>query len=272
MHVAWPLEYRRSPCSNSMKEISTWQFGLIVAYLLPGFIVLAGIAPLSPAVAAWLVPITQSNIGLAPTVYAVLAALTLGMIVSCFRWLLIDRIHQWTGIRRPVWDDSHLQDRLGAFKYLVEVHYHVYQFYANTIIAAVFAYSVNRVLKTSPLLGIGTDLGVVIICAVLFAGSRDALSNYYAGTTRLVGQVAEKDLGNDMTNGRGHDSVGCACAPRSTPPMKSYDESQAPVKPESSGSPVNAVERVGNKVSEVHCNSSVARGNVPLNAAKTDSR
>jgi len=255
-----------------MKETSTWQFGLIVAYLLPGFIVLAGIAPLSPAVAQLLGPITQSDFGLAPTVYAVLAALTLGMIVSCFRWMLIDRIHYLTGIIRPIWDDSHLQDRLGAFTYLVEVHYHFYQFYANTIIATVFAYSVNRLLKTSPLLGIGTDLGVVIICAVLFAGSRDALSNYYAGTTRLVGRVAEKDLGNDMTNGRGHDSVGCACASRSAPPVKVYDESQTPVKPEISGSPISAVERVGNKVAEPDYNSSVARGEAQLSAAEADSR
>lgn len=247
-------------------------FGLIIAYLLPGFIGLAGIAPLSPAVAEWLRPVNQGNLGIGPTVYVIFAAITLGMILSCFRWLLIDHVHHWTGIRRPVWDDSQLDGRLGAFDYLVEVHYRYYQFHANTIVAILVAYGLNRIMTTSPLLGIGTDLGVVIICAVLFAGSRDALSNYYAGTTRLVGRVAEKDLGNDMTNGRGHDSVGCACASRSAPPVKVYDESQTPVKPEISGSPISAVERVGNKVAEPDYNSSVARGEAQLSAAEADSR
>jgi hypothetical protein len=34
-----------------MTQSSQWQFGLIVAYLLPGFIGFAGMAPLVPAIA-----------------------------------------------------------------------------------------------------------------------------------------------------------------------------------------------------------------------------
>jgi hypothetical protein len=51
------------------------QFGLIVAYLLPGFIGLGGIALLVPPVARWLEPSIQpGTAGLGPPVYAVLAA------------------------------------------------------------------------------------------------------------------------------------------------------------------------------------------------------
>src|SRR5215207_4744554 len=99
---------------------SSKQFGLMVAYVLPGFIVLAGIAPFSSSVAAWLRPLNQAEASLGAPVYAVLAATTIGMILSCFRWLLIDHIHHLTGVKPPVWNDSRLEERVGAFNYLVE--------------------------------------------------------------------------------------------------------------------------------------------------------
>jgi len=74
---------------------------------------------------------------------------------------------------------SRLEDRLAAFNYLVESHYRYYQFVANTLVAVLWAYSINRWMKTSSLLGVGTDLLVVILCRALFAASRDALSKYY---------------------------------------------------------------------------------------------
>ncbi len=185
-------------------ETLSRQFGLIVAYLLPGFIGLAGLAPLVPAVALWLQPVKELEGGVGPPMYALIAAATVGMILSCFRWLVIDTIHGRTGIAAPVWNDARLDERLQAFDYLVENHYRYYQFYANTIIAVLWAYPMHRFMRTSPLLGMGTDLGVLILCAVLFAGSRDALAKYYSRTGRLIGQVAEKES-DVMTNGNHHE-------------------------------------------------------------------
>jgi hypothetical protein len=194
------------------------QFGLIVAYLLPGFIGLAGLAPLAPVVGSWLQPLNQTQASLGPPIYALLAATTVGMIVSCFRWLVIDHIHYWTGVKPPIWDDSRLEERLVAFNYLVESHYRYYQFLANSFIAVIWAYAINRLMKTWSLLGIGTDVGILILLMVLFAGSRDTLSKYYIRTGRLVGQVAEKDIeDNGMINGNDHGGVGGSPAkPRPT--------------------------------------------------------
>ncbi len=77
---------------------SSNQFGLMVAYLLPGFIGLAGIAPFAPIIGVWLEPLHQEA-SLGPSIYAVLAATTVGMILSCFRWLLIDHIHHGWQLR-----------------------------------------------------------------------------------------------------------------------------------------------------------------------------
>jgi hypothetical protein len=205
------------------------QFGLVVAYLLPGFIGLAGIAPFAPVIAAWLQPGTYSEASLGPPVYAILAALTIGMVVSCFRWLLIDHIHHWMGVPPPAWDDNHLEDRIVAFNYVVENHYRYYQFFANTLIAVLFAYSVNRWTGTSPLLGIGTDIGMFILCAALFAGSRDSLTKYYARTSRLIGETMNK--GSDaMTNGNHPDGDG-------KPSIKPRPDTKPERKPEPSPKP-----------------------------------
>src|SRR5258707_5032241 len=88
------------------------QFGLLVAYVLPGFVALAGLAPIVPGVAQWLRPAigtpSSADLGLGAPLYAVLAATAVGLTLSCFRWLLLDRVHHWTGVRRPAWDDRRL--------------------------------------------------------------------------------------------------------------------------------------------------------------------
>jgi len=207
------------------------QFGLFIAYLLPGFIGLAGLAPLAPAVTVWLLPENSASPGVASPLYALTAAATVGMILSCFRWALIDFIHQKTGVRPPDWDDSRLDQRLDAFAYLVENHYRYYQFYANMVIALLWAYPVHRLLQTSKLLGLGTDLGVFITCAVLFAGSRDALAKYYVRTSRLIGQVAEKGS-SVMTNGN-HvaETAGTSQEPRKQPVAEAKPQTGVKAEP-----------------------------------------
>jgi hypothetical protein len=177
-----------------MTQGPPWQFGLILAYLVPGFIGLAGVAPLVPAVARWLTLTTPGSLDLGPTFYAVLAATAVGMILSCFRWLLIDRLHQSTGLKRPVWNDESLHGKLGSFDYLVQNHFRYYEFCGNTLLALLWAYGVNRILGTSRIFGVGTDLAVLVVLLVLFVASRDALTKYYARTALLLGDIAEKDV------------------------------------------------------------------------------
>lgn len=168
-------------------ETSNRQFGLIVAYLLPGFIALGGVALLVPVVAQWLQPVEGAS-GIAPSVYAVLSATAAGMIVSCFRWLLIDHVHGWTGLTVPAWEFDLLEKRLPAFDYFVEYHYRYYQFYANTLIAVLWTYALNRLMATLLVMGPITDVCVLLLCGALFAGSRDALRKYYDRTSRLLGR------------------------------------------------------------------------------------
>jgi hypothetical protein len=166
-------------------DILSRQFGLVIAYLLPGFVALIGIAPLSPTVAGWLHADQTASFG-AP-VYALLAATASGMVVSCFRWFFVDWVHLLTGVTPPVFDARALDAHPAAFNLLVESHYRYYQFYANTLVAVVWTYSIHRWLRTDLLMSLGTNLAVLILCAVLFAGSRDALTKYRNRSSQLVG-------------------------------------------------------------------------------------
>lgn len=114
----------------SVKEISVANFGILVAYLLPGFTVLWGVAYFSDAVRTWL----GSTESCPPTVggflYITLAAVGAGMTVSTVRWIVLDTLHAWSGLPHPSWDFSRLQDKVAGYDVLVKIHYHFYQFHA----------------------------------------------------------------------------------------------------------------------------------------------
>ena len=159
-------------------------FGLIIAYLLPGFVALTGIAPLAPNVAAWLR--ADQSAGFGAPFYVLLAATEAGMVVSCFRWFLIDRLLTLTGVSAPAFHAQALRESPAAFGFLVEQHYRHYQFFANTLVALLWTCGVYCRLHPAVLLHGWTDLGAVFLAAVLFAGARDALQKFRQRTKRLM--------------------------------------------------------------------------------------
>jgi hypothetical protein len=190
-------------------DTSPKQFGLIIAYLLPGFIALAGFARLFPLIQRWLLPASISESGIGSPIFAIMAAMTTGLIVSCFRWLLLDQVHHLTGVQRPQWDDTRLDSVLRGFDYLVQNHFRYYEFCGNTLIALLWAYGVNRAIGALSSLGPGTDLGMIVLCLVLFTASRDALAKYYIRTSRILGSAATTGIdGENMFNGNDHGPSG----------------------------------------------------------------
>jgi len=177
-----------------MKEIGNSNIGLVMAYVLPGFMALVG----------WLSTPPGRPGGL-PTVggfmFVTLASIGLGLAVSATRFVFLDPIYGLLGLRRPVWDDRRLQANLDAYHTLIAIHYNYYRFYANTIVAILFAYAVRRV----SLAGSGfpdwtepTVLGLVLIFGVT---AYDNLRNYYRRADRLLGHPQSE---TDMSNGGHH--------------------------------------------------------------------
>jgi hypothetical protein len=175
-----------------MKEVTSSNFGLLIAFVLPGFIVLWGLSYFSATVRLWL-----SGEGTTPTVggfmFVTLASVAAGVTVSTVRWLVIDTIHRWTGLPQPPWDFSRLHDSVGAYNVLNDIHYKFYQSHANGLIAVVFLYMSRRIhqgIFTAPV-GL-VDLGFVMLSAVLFIGSRDMLRKYHERVSQLLGTHARR--------------------------------------------------------------------------------
>ena len=173
-----------------MQQVNSSNFGLLIAYLLPGFAVLWGIALFSETVRTWLGTAPSQ----APTVggflYVTLASVGAGMAASTVRWLIIDSIHQATGIREPRWNFSTLAERVAAFQSLIEYQYRYYQFYGNTLVALVFVYAAHRMTVGSVAELGWIDVGFAVLAVAFFAGSRDTLRKYYQRSADLLGDGA----------------------------------------------------------------------------------
>ncbi len=185
-------------CALSMKDVTSGNFGLVIAYLLPGFTALWGLSYLSEPVRAWLGNGSANTPTVGGFLYVTLASVALGLLASTVRWIVIDTIHHHTGVPRPHWDFSRLQQNVAAFDVLGENHYRYYQFYSNMAVAIPFWY-IAKCLADGfwpPPFG-WASLGISLVEAVLLAGSRDTAWKYFtrmAQVLDVVGSAGTKDL------------------------------------------------------------------------------
>src|SRR5258708_18451102 len=90
----------RSP----MPEPTSKNFGLLIAYVIPGFVALWGVSEHSAVVAAWLSPAPQIPAGI-EALFFVVASTAAGITASAFRWALLRTVFHFTRRSRPRWDD-----------------------------------------------------------------------------------------------------------------------------------------------------------------------
>lgn len=178
-------------------DLSARNFGLLIAYVLPGFVALWGLSYVSPTVSGWLAGAGAAGPSVGGFLYVFLASVGCGMTASVVRWALLDTLHHRTGIRMPIFDFSKYQEKLEAFERISEHHYQYYQFYGNTLVALLIAYPLWRAFGAGG--SIGTDLAFVAIGAFFVAGSRNALRLFYGRATQLLG---ESETPHDERNRR----------------------------------------------------------------------
>ena len=166
-----------------MRDVSTANFGLLIAFVLPGFILLFGLEPWSPTVASWLSGATSEGPTVGGFLYVTVVSVGLGQIVSTTRWLLIDSLHHVTGIEKPNFRFDRFSDSVAGLEQLIEMHYRHYQWHANGLVALTgccllrgMAYGFSAKLVSS----------VVITNVLLYAGSRDTLKKYYRRAGELL--------------------------------------------------------------------------------------
>jgi len=159
-----------------MREVNTQSFGYIIAFLLPGFITLAGLSQVSPTVAKWLGASGPNAPTIGGFLYGTLAAIGAGILASTVRWLLIDTLHHRTGISPPEWNYAVLQRNTAAFEVLKQDHYRFYQCYGNSMSALLVPW-ITLHLEDPHLQWFDGLFALLLV--VFYLGSRDTLRKYY---------------------------------------------------------------------------------------------
>lgn len=170
-----------------MNTVTNQNFGLVIAYLLPGFVALWGVSYFSPTVEGWIAASQKDAPTVAGFMYVTLASLAAGVTVSAVRWAMIDQLHHATGVVPPTWNFANLEGKLQGYLALIENHYRYYQFYSNMAVAAAFSFSA-RCLDGGEALRrlLWPAVGFLVLESVLLAGSRDTLRKYYTRTQQLL--------------------------------------------------------------------------------------
>ena len=174
-----------------MTEVSATNFGLLIAYLVPGFTALWGTSYFSETVRHWLSGSGATTPTVGGFMYITLASIAAGVTVSTVRWAIIDTIHRLTGLPQPNWNFSRLQDNVTAYNVLNEIHYKYYLFHSNLFVALLFVYTARRIHFGFFAEPVGWfDLSFLLLSVILFVGSRDNLRKYYERVAQLLGTTS----------------------------------------------------------------------------------
>ena len=158
------------------------QFGILIAYVIPGFIVVHGLSHRLPDFANWLGPGQQPTVG--GFLYVTLASVACGLVVSTARWLVVDTLLHCTGIEKARWSLAALREQLAAFEMFVLYTYRYYQFHANCFVAIPVWFALRSLSEQT--IRVDWLAVLIVIETILLAGARDTLSKYHARTNEIL--------------------------------------------------------------------------------------
>jgi len=168
-----------------MRDVTQENFGYLIAYVIPGALVLWGLRPFVPEIDAWFGASADGQPTIGGFLYITLASVGAGLFVSTLRWLLLDSLHHMTGIESPRWNFADLQGHIDAFRLLVEIHYRYFQFHGNTLLAVLFLHVVWQFDGSKTSTELMGNASLVVVEIILFLGSRDTLRKYYRRVAAL---------------------------------------------------------------------------------------
>ncbi len=183
-----------------MNDISNSNFGLLIAYALPGFVVVWSIQHLFQPAGVCTEVACSTGSSIFSFLNITVAAIAAGMAVSAVRYVLIDSIHSLLGLKRPQTDGASLQHNLNAVTTSVEQHYRYYQFHANMLIAGVIAVVARQEgIVTHPT---AVPLVLITLAGIFWLAARDNLTKYYRTISTIASPYIEA---SPMSNGMHHE-------------------------------------------------------------------
>ena len=169
-----------------MLESLNKNFGLLIAFVLPGFVYLVGAVALeNGGNIDWPRQISSLS-DLGALLFFVLASTAIGIVLSAVRWIVLDNIHHATGLHAPALDFRNLEVKQASFMLVVENNYRYYLFYGNTLVGVILVgmTGFTHEIEVSTL----SIIRWIAICLVLFCASRDSLQRFYARSRMIMGE------------------------------------------------------------------------------------
>lgn len=124
-----------------MKDVTSTSFGLLIAFLLPGLAGLYTISFWAPAVRRVFETFltTQSNVGL--SLLVLLAALTVGLIVTVLRWWIFEcGVSRKYRLAPAEFAKLNNDSKLASFRAAVDENYRYHQFWGGMFVVFPFLF------------------------------------------------------------------------------------------------------------------------------------
>jgi hypothetical protein len=124
-------------------KVSSLDFGIIIAFVAPGFVALQAASYYVPTIAQWMTAASEKEQSIGVFMFVLLASLSMGLVVSGVRALVVDKLLRCRLLRKyavlPLALDWSKVDekKLPILITIRDAHYRHYQFYSNTLIALV---------------------------------------------------------------------------------------------------------------------------------------
>jgi hypothetical protein len=188
-----------------MDPFSSINFGLLIAYFLPGIISLYALKYFSTDVADLFAAVLDKDKNLGASLLILAASLAVGLIVSAFRDFALERIHYKTGVEFTPFNYGKFieKDRKSALEDLIANKYRFYQFYGNTMVALLFLF-IARFNYANAWEKRGLLIINVLAVILLFLASRDALKDMFNTYLSIVAEIDSESASPDKVSANYH--------------------------------------------------------------------
>lgn len=164
-------------------------FGLLIAYVVPGFLGLYAISGYAPPIADLLGG--PSHIPAGGALFPLLVlSLASGMVINSIAWGLVRPLIEFTGVRRPKLDYSKLrQETMEVYKETIEQAFRHYQSYSNLLVAQTVLgidYAIHS--QNATWLTITATSSVILL---LFVAARDSLRRSYETMAKILKEAEQ---------------------------------------------------------------------------------
>lgn len=166
---------------------SNLDFGVLIAFVAPGFVALQGGSYHVPTARAWMAAAIEKEQGVGVFLFVLLASLSLGLVVSGVRALAIDNLLRFRWLLRRLvvpglsLDWSKVDDKkLPVLLVIRDGYFRHYQFYSNTLVALLL-WTLSHAFSTEPSMSWQYRALIAAALLALLFSARESLLRYVNG-------------------------------------------------------------------------------------------